>query len=377
MSPRERGVAVTGVVLPASPRVAIVVVSFAINDEVVADGCIAALAESTYANFQIVVCENGGAEAIARTVRRFDRLAALRVAAPGEEAAASVVTALPRRDYIVAAGGQPVTVLTAPGNLGYAGGVNICIAALSGAWDALWILNPDTFPGREALAALVERQRSGGYGIVGSRLVSAVDGRIHTWGGIEWLPWLGRGRLLGRNASADIVPDSVALERRFGFISGASMFVARAYIDAVGVMDDDFFLYCEDVDWCLRGKDFRFGYAHQSIVRHIHGATTGSSLHKRSRSRLNIYLTERNRILLMRKCFGKLWGLAAALAFVQLLEYPLRERSLRQLRIGLQGWRAGLSGETGAPPFIAGGARDRPSRAADSGNVQINRQPMQ
>jgi GT2 family glycosyltransferase len=142
------------------------------------------------------------------------------------------------------------------------------------------------------------------------------------------------------------------IERRFGFISGASMFVTRAYIEAVGVMDDDFFVYDEDVEWCLRRGSFTLGYAHGSIVRHIHGATSGSSLNKASRSRFNIYLTERNRILLARKRFGPWWGLVALLALVQTGEHLVRVRSPRQFRIALEGWWAGIRGETGAPSFM-------------------------
>jgi len=216
------------------------------------------------------------------------------------------------------------------------------------------VLNPDTFPEPAALAALVERQKAGDFGIVGSRLVFVANGLVQTWGGIEWRPWLGRGRLLGWNESPETVPDIAAIERRFGFISGASMFVTRAYIETVGVMDDDFFVYDEDVEWCLRRGSFTLGYAHGSVVRHIHGATSGSSLNKATRSRFNLYLTERNRVLLARKRFGRWWGLVALLALAQTAEHIVRVRSPRQFRIALEGWWAGIRGETGAPGFMLG-----------------------
>jgi len=62
------------------------------------------------------------------------------------------------------------------------------------------------------------------------------------------------------------------------------------------------------VDWCLRRGDFKLGYAHDSVVHHIHGATAGaSSTHKATRSRFNVYMTGRNRILIARKQFGSKW----------------------------------------------------------------------
>jgi N-acetylglucosaminyl-diphospho-decaprenol L-rhamnosyltransferase len=311
-------------------------------------GCLRSLAASTHESFRVVICENGGEEGFRRTAASLAELEILRPAA-----GVAAAPPYPAAELEFVAAGQRVTVLRAPRNLGYAGGVNACIAAAgSTGWDAVWVLNPDTFPEPAALAALVERQKAGGYGIVGSRLIFVASGLVQTWGGIEWNRWLGRGRLIGENETAETLPDIAAIERRFGFISGASMYVTRAYIEAVGVMDDDFFVFDEDVEWCLRRGSFRLGYAHQSIVRHIHGATSGSSLNKRTRSRFNLYLTERNRILLARKRFGRWWGVVAFLGLLQTAEQLVRVRSPHQFRIALEGWWAGIRGETGAPSFI-------------------------
>ncbi len=321
-------------------------------------GCLTSLAASTYDKFRIVICENGGEEGFQRTGRSVAELEILRPAAGARGEIASVPPH-PCVEFAFLAGSQRITILRAPRNLGYAGGVNACIAAAGATgWDAVWVLNPDTFPERAALTALVERQKEGGYGIVGSRLIFVASGLVQTWGGIEWRPWLGRGRLLGWNQPAEMVPDIPAIERRFGFISGASMFVTRGYIETVGVMDDDFFVYDEDVEWCLRRGRFTLGYAHASVVRHIHGATSGSSLNKATRSRFNLYLTERNRVLLARKRFGRWWGLIALLAVAQTAEHLVRVRSLRQFRIALEGWWAGIRGETGAPGFMFKDAAD-------------------
>src|SRR3546814_9047085 len=70
----------------------------------------------------------------------------------GDQALAELVHALPS----ALPGGQPIRAVKAPGNVGYAGGVNIGMkeTATAGAW---WILNPDTLPDPDALAALSER----------------------------------------------------------------------------------------------------------------------------------------------------------------------------------------------------------------------------
>jgi GT2 family glycosyltransferase len=130
------------------------------------------------------------------------------------------------------------------------------------------------------------------------------------------------------------------------------MYVTRAYIEAVGVMDDNFFVFCEDTDWCLRREKFKLGYAHDSVVHHVHGSASGSSVNKEKRSRFNVYLTERNRVLLARKLYRTWWMFFAAMALLQMVEYIVRARSFAQLRTALEGWLAGVKGRVGPPYFL-------------------------
>jgi N-acetylglucosaminyl-diphospho-decaprenol L-rhamnosyltransferase len=316
-------------------------------------GCLRCLAASLHRDFHVIICENGGEEGFQRTTTTLAELEFVRAPEAAPAGKGPPAWTLVYRDFVLDQAQQRVTVLSPSRNLGYAGGVNACIAAAGKSpWDAVWVLNPDTFPEPSALAALVRRQKEGEYGIVGSRLISASSGLVQTWGGLEWRSWLGRGRLIGCNRPSEAIPDVADIERRFGFISGASMYVSRAYVEAVGVMDEDFFVYDEDVDWCLRRGSFKLGYAHESVVRHIHGSTSGSSSNKAHRSRFNVYLTERNRILLARKRFGAGWRILAAIALAQTLEHLLQVRSIRHFRTAIDGWWAGICGETGAPGFM-------------------------
>jgi len=323
-------------------------------------GCLTSLAASTYRNFHVVICENGREEGFQRTTKAIEALGLVRPLAGDGRDGVRLQWSHGYRRYAFVDNGPSIAILRAPRNLGYAGGVNACIASVASEdWHAIWVLNPDTFPEPDALGALVRRQREGNYGIVGSRLVFTSSGLVQTWGGIEWRPWLGRGRLFGHNQPRDTLPNIPAIESRFSFISGASMFVSRSYIENIGVMDEDFFVYDEDVDWCIRRGSFRLGYAHDSVIRHIHGAKSGSSGRKRDRSRFNLYLIERNRILLARKRYRRWWWLLAFLSLGQTSEHLLRMRSVRCFRIALAGWWAGIQGETGAPPFLL---------ATDAGN---------
>ena len=75
--------------------------------------------------------------------------------------------------------------------------------------------------------------------------------------------------------------------------SGASVLLSRAYLDSVGRFDDRFFMYYEDTDLAWRGRlrGWRYVYAPDSVVRHVHSATSVEG------SRLSAHFGERNRLL--------------------------------------------------------------------------------
>jgi hypothetical protein len=304
-------------------HVVIAIVGFRNPDDV--SLCLSALSRSTYADFEVVICENGGEEAYE----------ALRKAIPS-----------------VLSGGQPVTTVRALGNLGYAGGVNVCLRRFPDA-DAWWILNPDTQPHPAALEALVERLERGDCHAVGG-VVHGADGVVQLTGGL-WRSWLARPVALGTGSSVDAAVDEAEVERVQNFLSGASMLVSRRFVETVGPMREDYFLYCEEVDWCLRAaaKGMKLGFAPRALILHGHGSTTGASASVRERPRTPIYLDERNKMLLTRELFGLRLALAAPAALGLLfLRYAARG-ALKQFGFGLSGWWAGLRGERGAPRWIA------------------------
>jgi N-acetylglucosaminyl-diphospho-decaprenol L-rhamnosyltransferase len=333
---------------PRDKQIYVVVAIVSTRDEKHISECLRSLAASRYRNFSIVICENGGSVVFDHLVGALTSLDFISAGAPEGEASS---IGGGKREFVLGEYKQRLIVLNPGENLGYAGGVNACIAAAPAGWNGIWVLNPDTFPDPDALAALVRHQIAGNYGIVGSRLIGAVDGRVQTWGGMKWRSWWGDGVCLGLGEAYDTSPDVSEVEKDLEFISGASMYVPRSYIDTVGVMDPDFFVYCEDVDWCLRRGAFRLGYAHDSIVRHVGGGTSGPFTS--SGSKFTLYLGTRNRILLARKRFGIVWPLFAALGLVKaVVDQLLKFRSLRRLSFALEGWWAAIIDERGAPGFI-------------------------
>jgi GT2 family glycosyltransferase len=76
---------------------------------------------------------------------------------------------------------------------------------------------------------------------------------------------------------------------------GAGVLLRRAYLDDVGLMDDRLFVYYEDFEHAWRGRDrgWRFRTVPESVIHHVHTATTGEG------SPLKLYHEERNRLLVL------------------------------------------------------------------------------
>jgi GT2 family glycosyltransferase len=346
-----------------SQHVAIVIVGYRCAEEI--RRCLETLAASTHGEFEVHVCENAGAEAFEALA---DKLTRSSVVSGFKTVAARSAAVAETRVAKLRPGGQAIALHRARANLGYAGGINAALESLeaSGAWSAVWVLNPDTEVDPAALGALVAYAREGRYGIIGSRLVLVETGRIQLYGG-RWRSWMARGFNIGLGAPADAEPDVAAIEQEMDYVSGAAMFVTRRYIDAIGRLDERYFLYCEEVDWCLRRGGFRLGYAHGSIVYHRHGATIGSSHDRRHESPLAVYLEHRNKLLLTRRFFPGRYPVAVVLTPVLASQYLLAGAFVN-FSYALAGWLAGLRQHDGVPTWLgaAGPRRTAGAPAPDA-----------
>ncbi len=115
----------------------------------------------------------------------------------------------------------------------------------------------------------------------------------------------GTGRLLGLGHSADESVDEAQIAAQMNFVSGASMFFTPSFLRRAGTMDEDYFLYFEEADWCRNRGDLRLGYAHDARVYHRHGSSIGSSNSYRTMSPLSISWSLRNRFRFARKFHPK------------------------------------------------------------------------
>jgi N-acetylglucosaminyl-diphospho-decaprenol L-rhamnosyltransferase len=275
-----------------------------------------------------------------------------------------------------------VTVLLAPRNGGFAYGNNMGIrhALKSGPVDYVYLLNPDTRVRPGAIGALVRFLES-------HREVGIAGSSFENQDGSEWpiafrfpslvselSQALGLGpviRLLDRWAVARHMSQSE--EQQVDWICGASMMIRAAVLDAIGGLDERYFLYFEETDFCLRARRAGFAtwYVPQSRVMHIGGQSTGVTERNTAPKRLPAYWFDSRRRYFAR-AFGA--GYAMATDLIVLAAYPigwLKRLALRQrhksiphyYRDFIRGSVLRARNRNFEPPAPSAGLSQRPRRA--------------
>jgi hypothetical protein len=208
------------------------------------------------------------------------------------------------RDELLAAdgtttsGGLPCLVLTSERNLGFAGGNNLALeVALREDDDLVYLLNPDTEVDSGFLAeALAVLRADDSIGIVQSLLLRHPEtDRVNTWG--NELQFLGFGHVGGDGVALDAPEAAEKLtEREIAFASGAALLARVSLLREIGLFHEELFAYDEDLDlsWRARLAGHRIVLAPRSVVFHKYEFSRGAGKY---------YLLERNRFLVLARCY--------------------------------------------------------------------------
>lgn len=181
-------------------------------------------------------------------------------------------------------------------NLGFSAGNNQALREAAGRYVLL--LNPDTEVQPGALAALRDfMEAHPEAGLCGAKLLQP-DGRLYPackrsiptpavalWRALGLSRLFPKHKEFGKYNLSFLDPDEVhAVEA----VSGACMFARKSAVDQVGLLDERFFMYGEDLDWCLRISQagWKIYYVPQAQIVHYFGS---GSRQRRLKSTLNFY----------------------------------------------------------------------------------------
>jgi GT2 family glycosyltransferase len=316
--------------------------------------CLESVFRLDYLDFQVIVCDNDSRDGSLEKIAAWARGELLPEMAEDHlqrshswPPVAKPITAATLSRAEVDLGARPtdarLVLIQTGGNLGYAGGNNVGIrwAIADGSVGYIWLLNNDTVVDPGALTALVRQAEADPViGMVGSRILYYDEPeRVQAHAGGSVVRWTGLTHHLdGPTPMGDdqIDPD---------YIMGASLLARTAVAEQVGGLDERYFLYSEEVDWCLRSRlqGWKLAYAPSSQVWHKGGRSVnyGSPLHD--------YHTVRGMLLLVGRFYPKRLPVAIAYSIFRCLAPKLVRLQYGRMKAVLRAY-ADLAKGMDAPP---------------------------
>ncbi len=223
--------------------------------------CLDSVLRSDYSDFRVVVCDNASTDGSLEKIRGW---------AEGKS------KPVPYVEYSRAeaeAGGAegdvgiPLVLIRNGSNDGFAAGNNVGIRyALKNKADYVWLLNNDTVVKGNTLTELVNGKQAGeNVGCTGAVIYFASErSKIQTYGGGRISRFTGRDRFVCSPGPVD-------------YAAGTSLLVRREVLEQVGLLDEGFFFYWEDVDFSRRVLDagWELAVAADAVVYHKFSASVG------------------------------------------------------------------------------------------------------
>ncbi len=236
--------------------------------------CSAALEKQTQRGFEVIIVDNSGSGAVARSG----------AARPG------------------------VRVIEERRNVGFGAAINDAFRQSGSAYLAT--LNDDAAPDPGWLAALVSAiEARPDAGMCASQVCLFGEDALDSAGMLVAGDGSSKQRGHGRPAKFFPVAEEVL------FPSGSAALYRRTMLQQIGLFDEDFFLYCEDTDLGLRARwaGWRCVYVPGAVVEHHYSHSAGRA------SKLKAYYVERNRLFVLAKNFPA--RMLAVAPFVSLARY--------------------------------------------------------
>lgn len=243
------------------PRVTIIVLNW--NGLMDTLGCLDSLASLDYPNCEVVVVDNGSMDGSVEALRaRFPQ----------------------------------ITLIENGENLGYAGGNNVGLRhAMAQGTDYALLLNNDTVVDLAFLRIMVDAaEAEPAVGIAGPTIYyhDRPDVIWSAGGAIDWQR--GSTRMVGLDERDE--GQFGAEPRPVDFVTGCAMLVRRAVLERVGLLDERFFAYYEETEWCVRATRAGFQIVHVPQAHIWHKISPAAQ----ADSPLVHYYMTRNRLLFLK-----------------------------------------------------------------------------
>jgi GT2 family glycosyltransferase len=201
-------------------------------------------------------------------------------------------------EELIMAGNPDIRWIQMGYNAGFARANNESIRQSQG--KIVLLLNSDTLIEENAIERCYEQFSGSEYIACGVQLLNPdrtpqISGNFFMRGGLNYLlplPYMGQWVKSAGNLFKVAAPNiaEASSEVRVDWINGACLMVKRTAIDKAGLMDEDFFLYAEEAEWCSRlgkyGKMCIYGQFH---VVHLQGESSSEAFGSSGKGYYNLY----------------------------------------------------------------------------------------
>lgn len=194
-----------------------------------------------------------------------------------------------------------LTLLRSPVNGGFAYASNAGLRLLTPieGLDLFWLVNPDCEVQPDTAARFVAAAAIGPFSLMGGRtvfrhrpdIVQTDGGRVSKLTGVCTSVNFGVPVEQARMPGADEID----------FITGANCVASRQFIETAGYMEEDYFVYYEEVDWAFRRGRMPLRQVPEAVILHHGGTVIGTGSLNRLPSPFAFYFNCRNRIRFMRR----------------------------------------------------------------------------
>lgn len=274
--------------------------------------CVDSLFASATGFAQLIVCDNASPDGSLEALRRGLAERVQQHAATWQRWHPGAPLALAELDKPAVDAGATssagIVLIDNQANIGFARGNNVGLrlALKQPGLHWFWLLNNDTEVRPDTITCLTAAAaRRPEVGLWGCTVVyHAHPDTVQALGGGAMNPRTAESRHLGAFTPLSAVrahdPAFVqGIEREMDYPLGASMLATRGWLDDVGLMGEQYFLYYEELDWALRGRGrHAVGYAADAWVFHKEGASIGTA--PSGGSPFSVFHLHRSRLLFAR-----------------------------------------------------------------------------
>jgi GT2 family glycosyltransferase len=260
--------------------------------------CLNSLLNSDNDNIKIVICDNGSSDNSIEEINNW-------CSAEYDIGVANISAG--ETNGNASAASSTITLIYNQDNLGFAAGNNTGLRYALAQQDMshVWLLNNDTEVAPECLSAMLTRlENFSKPAICGSRIMFHEDiAIVQALGGNTFNKYTGiAGQSLGRFGQENSPRDTKKIEGTIDYLSGCSILLPRSFLETIGLMDEQYFLYYEEIDWAVRAnKQFANIYADDAVVYHKEGASIGSASLTTAPSLLSEFYCNKSKLLFMKK----------------------------------------------------------------------------